>query len=572
MEIFQNTMTAKRLKTFTSSRLGFSVIINSLALFISIVLFHPYWEEIDDIWIASFTEGAFGSNEPHVLFSNIVYGRILCLFQKIIPGPRWHAVFELFFVFLISVTLTYVLAKGKRGRFLSAVFILGCCYEVCVALQFSKIPAFIAMSAYMILFKLQSEADIPAGNRRILYVSSYLSLFYAIMLRPESFLLATMVAGIYGIVRVVFEIIDKSFVLKIGNYCKTFIPIAVVFALCMIIDRMSYTGPEWNKFKETWTLTENMIDYHHDALLYDDHAEELRGIGVSENDALLFITWQYGDDEFLNPDLLQKIISIDRKGVASVNMDMLKTWVDNIHKTVFVVNPLIFAFVMMLGIYAGKCLFGKRKAFNTAVMITQMALAIGVLFYYQYSGRWSHRIVYALLLAQFILLICLLGDESGEDYTPALACGITAVLLFAVISVRLTNEFEYQSYLRGSFDSDAVISYLDGNKDKLFVTDTFTFQGYDRYNVFNAAKKGQFDNMTLVGGSYTNSPMDKKIINSYGYENPFKALEARDKNVILIDNLYAGKKLRYCNDHGDGGEYSLTDIGEVGGLQMYNIH
>ena len=565
-------MTPKRLKTFISSRFGFAVIINTLALYVSIVLFHPYWEEIDDIWIAAFTEGAFGNNEAHVLFSNIIYGYILCLFQKIAPGMRWHAVSELFFIFLASITLVYVLAKDNRGRFISVVFVLGSFAEIYVALQFSKIPAFTAMCGYMILFGLRGDKDISLNDSRLLHLAAYMCLLYAIFLRPESFLLATMVAGIYGIVRVIFEIKNGEFAKNVKGYFKAFVPVAAMFLICIIADRVSYTGPQWDKFKETWELTENMIDFHHDALLYDKHGEELSNIGVSENDALLYITWQYGDDAHLNPTLLEKIIAIDQKGLEAVNIEMLKSWVDNIYQTLFTVNPLTFAFVMMIGIFAGRNLFRKGRAYNSVIIITQAALALGVLFYYQYSGRWSHRIVYALLLTQFILFICLINDEPEDAPSAALRYSITAVLLFTIISARLTNEFEYRSYQRSTFDRDTVVSYMEQNKDKLFVTDTFTLQSYDRYNVFGAAKKGQFDNMTLVGGSYTNSPMDKKILNSYGHENPFEALESRDENVILIDNLFADKKLQYCNEHGDGGKYILSDIGNVGGLQMYNIH
>ena len=565
-------MTSERSGKFISSRLGFSVIINTIALFVSIVLFHPYWEEIDDIWIAAITEGAFGDNEPHVLFSNIIYGHILCLFQKIAPAMRWHAVFELFFIFLASVAFVYVLAKDNRGRLLSVVFVLGSFAEIYVAMQFSKIPAFIAMCGYMILFELRRDTDISLNGSRLLHLAAYLCLLYAMLLRPESFLLATMVAGIYGIVRVIFEIKNGEFAKNIKGYLKSFAPVAVMFIICILADRAGYTGPEWDKFRETWNLTENMIDYHHDALLYDKHGEELSSIGVSENDALLFITWQYGDDEFLNPDLLEKIIALDQKGLASVNIELLKSWVDNIHQTIFTVNPLILAFVMIIGVYTGRTLFRNGKAYNTTIIVTQAALALGVLFYYQYSSRWSHRIVYALILSQFILFIKLLSDEPDTDSSPAIKYAATAVLLFAIISSRLTNEFDYQEYLRRAFDHKAVISYMTDNKDKLFVTDTFTFQDYDRYNIFNAAQKGRFENMTLVGGSYTNSPMDKKITASYGYENPFKALEGRDENVVLTDNLYAERKRQYVEDHGDGGKYQLIDIGSVGGLQMYNIH
>ena len=561
------------MRKFLSSRFGFSIITNSITVFISYFLFHPYWEEIDDIWIAAYTEGAFGAGDPHVLFSNIIYAHILCLLGQIMPVLRWHAVLEILFIFIASTAFVYILSKTRQGRFWSVIFLSGTFYEIYVALQFSKIPAFTAVVGYVILFELCMSEDIP--GRKTLLITAWLLLLFAMLLRPESFLLATMIAGLYGIIIVIFESVNRTLLHNIKHYCTHFIPVFVAFAICSLTDRLGYTGQEWIDFKETWELTESMIDYHHNALLYDVHAHELEEIGVSENDAFMFITWQYGDDEYLNADLLQKIISIDSKGLGSVDIYMLKLWAENIYNTIFVVNPLILAIVMVLGSFAGKTLLRKQHLFNTVVIITQSILTLSVLFYYQYSERWSHRIVYALLLSQFILLLFIMSRENIEENlpgkAPASAYAVIAVMLFSLVHARLTNEFEYQEYLRSTPDYPAVISYMQHNKDKLFVADTFTLQGYDKYNIFKAAGKGQFDNLTLVGWSYANSPMDKAVVRSHEYENPFKALEGRDFNVILIDNLHADKKLNYCNEHGDGSVYALKEADNIGNLHMYYI-
>ena len=50
------------------------------------------------------------------------------------------------------------------------------------------------------------------------------------------------------------------------------------------------------------------------------------------------------------------------------------------------------------------------------------------------------------------------------------------------------------------------------------------------------------------------------------------ALLSRDERVILIDNLSPEVELTYCNEHGDGSEYSLTELDSAGDIRLYSIH
>lgn len=561
----------KTIKKAMNSRWGFTLLTNIATLLVSLFMFRPYWEENDDIWISALTEGAFGDHEPHVLFSNIIYGKLLCTLQNTLSGIRWHAVLEIIFIFVISTAFVYVLAKDYRGKIISAVFLLGSAYEIYVALQFSKIPAFIGMAGYIILFELVSDKDLPTKIKKTICLAAWISIFFAIILRPDSFLLATLVAGVYGLVRVIREIAAGEFICSLRRYCLYFMPVAAIYILCLFVNRVGYSDPEWSRFREYEKLEGVIVDYNYDSLIYNEHGKELADIGVSENDAFMFLTWQFADDEYLTPELIEKIASIGPKGLQKIDVNMLKAWIANIHETILVLNPLILALVMILAMYLIYTIAHGRRSYRLAHIITQMILTVGVLFYYQYSGRWSHRVVYALLLCQFILFVYLIKDEEILVVNPTTIQCITAVLLLSLCTLRLTNEFEYQEYRRTAFDQQELITYMQNNKDKLFVADTFTIQGFDKYNVFKASEKGQFDNLVQVGGSHSNSPVAKRIVRSYGYENPFRALEGRDERVILIDNVYPDRKIQYCNEHGDGGRYQLSDLGTVGGLHLYSI-
>ena len=135
----------EKIKKFVKSRAGFAITINLITLIVAVILFRPFWEEGDDVAIALLAEGAYGAHEPHLLYSNIIYGHILCVLQKILPFLRWHAVLMYLFLFGASSSFCYILCKDKRGRVLSIIYLMSAFFELYVLLQFSKVSAAVAI-------------------------------------------------------------------------------------------------------------------------------------------------------------------------------------------------------------------------------------------------------------------------------------------------------------------------------------------------------------------------------------------------------------------------------------------
>ena len=102
-----------RIKKIINSRFGFALAANIITVFVSLVLFRPFWEENDDIAMAILSEGVYGANDPHLIYSNIIYGKILCALSAVISPVRWHAVIMYLFVFVTAVAFVYVIAKDN---------------------------------------------------------------------------------------------------------------------------------------------------------------------------------------------------------------------------------------------------------------------------------------------------------------------------------------------------------------------------------------------------------------------------------------------------------------------------
>ncbi|MBQ6128229.1 MAG: hypothetical protein IJI51_01055, partial [Lachnospiraceae bacterium] len=252
------SVTMKR--KIADSRFGFAVITNLITVIASILLFHPFWEECDDINMALLPEGAYGYREPHLLYSNIIYGRILCALSAIMPTVRWHAVCMFLFTFIVSTAFVYILAKDKKGRILSLIFLAAGFYETYVSFQFSKIATVIAILAYLVLFEMV-RGGAAEKEHTILTFTAFICMFYAKILRYESFLLATLVAGAYGICLVAKDISRKEFSHKLRSYCRYFIPVFVMFFICYGFHLYSYSSGGWKDYMDHFNSTTKLVDY-----------------------------------------------------------------------------------------------------------------------------------------------------------------------------------------------------------------------------------------------------------------------------------------------------------------------
>ena len=561
----------KSIKDVLKSRCGFAVISNLITLLVSVFLFRPFWEESDDIGIALIAEGAYGYHEPHLIYSNIIYGKILCFFSGIIPSIRWHAVFEYIFTFFALTVFVYLISKDKKGRMLALILEAASFYEVYVALQFSKIATFVAILSYFILFEI-TGSDMSKKQKGLIASAAVLFACYAEILRLESFLLATMIAGCYGICLVVYEFIKGELTGRIRSYLACFIPVFVMVAVLFAVDRYAYSDGEWKDYIVYQDAASQMVDYHNSALLYDQHVDALNELGISENDALMYITYQTLEARVTTVPLMKQICLIDPKGMGSIDMDLIKAWVANIYDELFDMNSMITGFLMIAGIFLASAFNSRDRRLWFFNAIIQALLVLGILFYYQYSGRWCHRIVFALLVAEFVLIIYMLNNMDIPDTGAALKISVIIMIGVSVLYLRLGNEFAYQENKRSGNDYGQIVSYMQENSDRLFVTDVFTMSDYGRYNIFRAARFGQFQNCLQTDSVLmSNSPINRSIAGKFGYIDQLDALSSRSADVILVDALSPEVELTFCNEHGDGGEYHLNKIDTVGGVDLYNI-
>ncbi len=545
-----------KLKQKISTPLGFSILFNAVVLFVSIFVFHPFFEENDDAFLALLSEGAYGAHESHLIYVSTILGKIMTILSSILPMIRWHSIMQYLFLFLSFCMITYLLCERKQGKLYAVLFILSTFYELYVSLQYTKTAAFTVITGFVCLFTA-AKSELEKGRRHtVILVVGDVLIIYGALLRNSSFYLACIPAlcmGLYEIYR--YLVLKKEAVKKVLElFGKIFLPVVCFVFLLFVVDSHIYANDaQWSAFKKYNNTRMKLLDYRYDLLDYQKYSESLQGLGVSSNDALLYLTWQFGDDRICTADFMNAVL--ESGASKEVNIELLKAFVSNLFEQIYSLNALLPGMLCLL-VFLLRCMSQKEKRRYAVFLCLEGIITFVILSYFQYSGRWNHRVVYALLTVMLLLAV-FIGffnqADSNESERPVAFRDVFAVsavlLLFLNGGLFLGNQFNYQAYLRTEPDSHAQTSYMQTRKDTLFVLDTFTFQHAYQYDVFHAYEEGSLDNVIAVGSWFVNSPVTKSIAERYGCTNPFDALENEQHSTILVDNYYPREKALYLREH-----------------------
>ena len=573
---------------YKKKHITYALIVNAVTLLIAILVYRPYFEENDDAFFSMIAEGAYGAREVHLIYVNVILGYVYRFLYSLCPFIRWHSILQYIFIFTALTAFTYMIRavcseKGHEdaGRILPVIFVLAVFHEVYVSVQYSKTATFISVIGYMLIMyvlyrrkvfqdvqraandKLNKKIGKPVRKENpaetiLLMVIAYLLLIYGMLLRDSSYMLASLMS----IPLLVYDFAGnmKKSRGRCGRvflrYFFVFLPLLMVFAGSELINREAYNkDAAWKDFMEYNDTRMELLDYRYDLLDYNRYADRLQGLRINENDACMYLTWQFGDDTVLSTDMMKEVL----KGAPGrwTAVECAKALARHIYEDVLIFDPIVLA-VLIASIYLIFMFVRKRDHVGLLILAVCLVVFAGILVYYEYCGRWSHRIVFAAILALAVLLISLiitagLTEKAGPEAGYMVGSILTLVAV-ACIAVLLGNRLDYNSYKRSEQDYRAMLDSLMYDKDTLYVADTFTFQSACRYDVFRPYAQGSLDNFVTVGSWFVNSPITRGITDRYGYSNPFTALAGKDsvgKSVLLIDNMYKDEKLKFLDDHYD---------------------
>jgi len=572
-------------KTIIEYPLSFALFSGLLTAFLGGIVFRPFFEEGDDLGMSMIAEGVYGSRDCHLVISNALLGKIINGLSSMMPSVRWYMVLQFIMIIIAIILFAFMMAHYRNGRKIAVIVEFACLYQTLVAMQFTKTATLVGILSLMVLTDFIRRKYINGDNAKrefssvsnaLQVILAYILLTYSILLRDDAFLMALAAAMILLFALLVANR-KQIGVRSILMTASMILPVLLLFFLLKFVNAQFYKG-DWEYYDCYNEARAELIDRHYDALDYSTHGSELNALGVSENDAFMYVTWQFADDKVVTADLMNSIADITSG--RQISVDMLKALVSNVYNTFFRFDALIIS-----AMFFACLMFSRARFISSASLLCWLEVLFFAvcLFYYQYGGRWSNRVAISSMIALFIVLSYALASfdvtyYSLDDAYDRKYCewarslgAILGIILIATLGQRLGNEFEYQEYLRGDKDFAVMNMYIQEEKDTLFVADTFTVGDMYKYNIFTALEEKSLDNMVTCGGWLTASPILDEVVNKYGFFDPFDALRRGEDKVILIDNLYPDRKAVFLSEHGDGPRYAAEYIENVSGYNLYRI-
>lgn len=589
----------ERINRFSIKKFIFSCVFNAFVLASALLVFIPFFEENDDTQIAMIVEGVFGVKEWHVIYPNFILGKIYVLLQTLIPKIRWHVVLQYTFIYVSYVFLVYVISKHKRGMFISIVAVLGTFYEIYVSLQYTKTAALCCTAAFVLIFEyvrnntillnaqdrlLNVSKNSNKGENRLFIIVAFTLIIYGAMLRPESVFIAAVPLFAAGL-------LELSRTKNIKKYLITFIPLfAIVLSLSALNSFVYSKDADWDRFMKYNKARMELNDYRYDILDFTKYADELNELNVSENDAYMILTYQYGDDEVFS---LERFLEIRN---AFVNKKFGYETFANLYENL--INETKISFVMMaaviglLIVFAASIITDRSKSspgfITDAIrkinaMILTAIFCFAAVLYFQYSGRFSHRL-FASIIIPTIFVICFMMDSiyirdndskivfgGNKNDVTVPACIIIMIVLIGLNGLKyIENTNDYVSLYETNEKMLRELKEISMDKDSLYVADTFTFQNAFKYMVFDTFEEGELSNFVTCGSWYINSPITKRVTRQYGYENPFEALRSESNNVYLLDNNSVESKTLFLTEH-YGKVVEAEKLENRGGIDVFSI-
>lgn len=589
----------KRSSGFSLGKLIFSILFNAAVLAVVFFLFSPFFEEIDDTQICMIAEGAFGVRDWHLIYVNVILGKLYVLLGSLFPMIRWHVILQYVFIYAGYVTSMYVISRHKRGLFVSVVAVLASFYEMYVSIQYTKTAAFVCVVAFILIFEVVRNSTANTNisdsfiskddsNKKseliILTIIAYVLVIYGSMLRPEAFFIAAVPTVSVGF-------LELARTKNIKKYLLLFVPMFAIVVGFKFADSYVYSmDKDWSSFMIYNRSRMELNDYRYDILDFNKYSEELKALDVSENDALAILTYQYGDDSVFSYSRFKEIRdAFGRKELGyKVFANLFENLVNEIPKSYTMITGAIGVFLVLISTIVtdrsksspGFIKDSRRKLFS---MLGVFLCCSAAVIYFQYSGRYSHRLMGALVIPTIFIICYMIDSVYIKDNDSKIIFGgnkndITVptciVLCLALIGL---NGFLYtknlQTYAKWYSENNSTILEIEKfseDKNTLYVGDTFTFQNVYKYKVFDVYKEGSLSNFVTCGSWYLNSPITKRVTRNYGYENPFDAIKSGEEKVQLWDNNGIDCKTLFLSEHYDN-VYKAELIDNRSDINVYRV-
>lgn len=557
----------------------FSFLINICFLILILFCCDLKYEVSDDFVMASILSGAYGDTQnPYIIFVNVLIGYLLLPFYKIVPQISWYFVFQIAVITVSSTTIVFFLLDRLNKHIalmLSVIFLLFFVSDALILVQFTKTATFAVISGSVLfldaLYNKKNKIRIISGG--VLCLCGTLIRFSTIYIVGGFVVLILL----YETARFIKKKSGKLWIKQlIGILACGGMLIGASYGL-KEFDRYVYNDNEsysfFNEFSSARAGIVDASDYG-----YGAYGDRLQQLGISENDYYMMRKWCLLDDEFFTTQKLREAGTIIKEYKESLPVSLENIY-ESLQNRKISSYPVFLACALL--IILGIVLNYK----NWKMMLASAGVGLGLLIYFVYRERCLYRIEFSVLLCVFICCIYFweerLPDEQEESNQSArdqirkicervsiIVCAWSLMLFIPDLSYKNVIPETRKAYIDDIFIAsenydarkyrkvvnkdkpvNALLEEIDSHPENFYFLDfNTTIQSlYFEWSPWEALPVGTYDNFLYLGGITSYYPDTVKILESHGLDNPLKSLV--NDNVYVVDSHNIEIKLTYLREH-----------------------
>ena len=539
--------------------IGLVFAVNLLIQAGMILCMNPVYDSGKDIYIAALTNGALGVQDAHIVFQNIILGKLYCFLYSIF-GARffWYAGFQYGLLFLSFCIFTFLILRTWRGKgniwvAMSLLLFLG--YECYIQVSYVKtaLVSSAAGAALLTYGAYDKKKTALALGTLFAFAGSLYDFLPAVVL---SILLAIILA--IRMLKTDGFPEDKKRSFRYAGLAFTVFLLLAGGAFC--VDHMAYQKEEkWQEYTSYLKVRMQLDQVTWPA--YKEYKEEYQKLGITESAYQLYKSGLCYDPEVLDTHTMEQLLDWIRE----------KETMTNTLQRVQKVCMALFDHSIFYGMFFALLVFCMNRKQGRFLTLTTGFLGIWcVLFFMVKAGGITDLPAYKALCVALCIAFFMATSPQEQEVPRQSAVAIFLCLLLMNQNIWHT---QWRVNVAGEEADEAqqrvTIGNLAYDREHLYLAYGEDILDYEQdYDVFDRINTGVLANNCRLDAWISASPVYAAIMEQYGVTNAFR--DAVDNDKVYMISVQMEKVIRYIKEYYDETAKGKK-VGGVGDLTIWQI-
>lgn len=538
---------------------GIIVIINVIFLGIC---FDIYYDLNDDMMMKDVMAGVYsGVPDGHNMQTLYVLGAFVSLGYRLCRTIPWYGLFlclcQFGCFYLVGIRLCSLTEKraGKLGMmFLLSLLFWAVCLPHLVNVQYTITCALLSGTA--VFWFMTTPQKITTRQFIIRNIPSMTLVILAYQLRTEMLLLTFPFIGLAGMIH--WSAQEKIFTRE--NWCRYGAVLGIMLAgmlLLRSVDFIAYGSTEWKEFQDFFNARTTVYDFYPEVVTQDAYRDDLSALGVSKTKQTLLRNYNFGLDEDINSQMLDKVAAYAIESVggkrdwAAILKEKFGLYrYRTFHGGDAPYNMVVlwaYAAVFLAGICSQNRQMEKglmrRYAFVWQLLVL-VFMRSAVWMFILMRGRDPVRITHSLYLVEFALLAAMFIRLLRTGYPKSGVLRGMMVLFLLILGVHLgdsVKEVYADQIIRAQVNQSwyAIDRYCRERKENFYFEDVYSTVSFSQ-KMF-AGDTSDYANYDILGGWMSKSPLCREKYARYDIKEVDTALLKKDNVYLIVSDTEAGE-------------------------------